>query len=219
MRSIIFHRKKRGVIFLNQQIFILKLHSYCLQLVLVIFYFSINTLSAQTELDSLILDLKFESLSQNDFQKLEYTSFERQANTNHLKKLGLKLTSNCHEICEAFLVDSLTGKSRWIPSNYDAGMIGYEFSPTGNKFIVFSAYDGPDYIQYYDWRAEFFIYEITKEKGLDALQLVSSYYATDWSIENIVWIDDNSIALKIYEEERPGDGSKLKFKYLKTIIQ
>jgi len=189
------------------------------------FIFSINLSYAQSNQDSLQLDLVFDTITQNSFQKIQYAfidSIKKDSSRSiihQMKRLGLTVTSNCDQICEAFLIDNKTGKRMWLPSNYDAGVLGFEVSPSGKYFIVFSAYDGPDYTGYYDWRSEFFIYKITDNTGLDAFQFISYYYEKDWSIDDIVWIDDHSIALRIYEEGRWGNGEHLSFKYLKTKIR
>lgn len=181
------------------------------------------SVSGQEETDSLFLDLNFDSISQTQFESMRLAYFQKMAKktdfTTSFGALGVIEETNCDQICETYLIDTLSGKRMWLPSNYDQGILGSDFSPFKNQFMVYSSYDGPDFENYYDYRAELFVYTILDATGLEALKMQLNYYTTDFSISEIIWIGENEIALKIYEESRWGDGSHLEFKYLKTILE
>ena len=169
--------------------------------------------------------LVFSKISKTAFDQylLAQTKRTKQQNfidsKGYIKTLDLNLTHYCKDICESFLVENKTSKKMTLPSNYDSGMLGMLFSPSEKQFIVFSSYDGPDYTDYYDYRSEIFAFNIIEGKGLEVIQLNWGYFEKDWSIEDLTWINEHTIALKIYRGSRWGDGSQLHFEYFKTSIK
>ncbi|WP_458627336.1 hypothetical protein [Winogradskyella sp. PC D3.3] len=183
-----------------------------------------NSVKAQTEIDSRNRDLDFKSISETDYtsyllKETERLTNAKESDSTFFKKRGVTLKSYCDQICETYLTDDITGEKFWLPASFDQGILGTAFSPNHNYFMVFGSYDGPDYNHYYDYRADIHIFKITKNKGLNLLEFYFSFYTKEWSIEDIVWIDNATIALKIYEDGRFGDGEHLKFKYIKTSIK
>ena len=183
----------------------------------------LGSASAQSDTDSLFKNLSFDTISQAEFEKNLVTNIQNSQNKpSHLagfQKLRLEEITKCDQICETYLLDTLTGKTMWLPTNYDQGILGIEFSPSGKQFVVFSSYDGLDFENYYDYRAEFFVFNIVEGTGLDAIQISFNYVTTDWSIDDVTWVGGNKLAIKIYTENRWGDGSQLGFKYLITEIK
>jgi len=116
------------------------------------------------------------------------------------------------------LID-INGNKMQLPSNFDAGILGLPFSPSGKHLIVWSSYDRMDYDKYSRYRAEIIAYYILDAKGFKAIKPDFNYYSKSWSIEKLIWINEHSIALKIYYEDRVGDGSKLNYNYVKTKIE
>ncbi len=122
-------------------------------------------------------------------------------------------------IGEMYLLDDETDDKMTLPSSYDAGIIDLLISPLNQWLLVYSSYDRPDYDSYYDNRSEFFIYKIEKNKGLKGLKPFKYFESDDWSIEEMVWADDKTIALKIYEGIR-GEGSQSNgYKFYKNIFE
>lgn len=105
-----------------------------------------------------------------------------------------------------------------MPSDYDAGIQDMLFSPNCNQLIVCSSYDGPDYDNYYENRAEFYLFKIAGNQGLDSVKPYLRYSTKKWSIDDITWVDDNVIALKLYDEQRWGDGTGVNYKYFKASL-
>lgn len=170
----------------------------------------------QTEIDFLMGDLSFDTISKTQFDSFLVIS---TSNTDaSFLVLGIEEITQCDQICETFLKDTLTGKTMWLPSNFDQGVLGISFSPTGKQFLVFSSYDDPLYEDYYDYRAEFFVFSIANTKGLDSVKLSFNYFITEWSIDDLIWVTENTLALKTYTESRWGDGSQLNYKYLVVEI-
>jgi len=185
--------------------------------------FVASSVMAQSEMDSLFKDLSFDTISPAQFEKYLVTNVkrfqDRLVHSAGFLKLGIEEITECDQICETYLLDTLSGKTMWLPANYDQGVLGVEFSPSGKQFVVFSSYDGPEFEDYYDHRAEFFVFNIIDGTGLEAIQISFNYVTTDWSIDDITWAGDNKLTIKMYTERRWGDGSHLDFKYLITEIK
>lgn len=133
---------------------------------------------------------------------------------------------SCHLIgfcgsgmCEMYLLDYEIDEKTTLPCSFDAGINAFIFSPNNQFLLLSSTYDGPDYENYYDYRAEIILYKIEKEQGLKGLKPYRIFEIKDYSIEDVVWINEDSIALKIYEEGRMGSGIKGEYQYLKTNIK
>gem|GEM_PF-1711406 len=136
-----------------------------------------------------------------------------------IKGKGLIFSHDCNEICQSFLTDNKDGVKLILPSDYDAGIIGLDISPSCNQFIVYSSYDGPDYTEYYNYRAEVFGFSISQGQGLKAIKPSFKFYTTDWSIEEVIWISDVEIAFKTYAESRTTKNQdNLNYKYFKTKL-
>jgi hypothetical protein len=114
--------------------------------------------------------------------------------------LGLSVEDECDEICQAYIVEHKSGEKMLLPCNYDAGILGLLMAPGCNRFIIYSSYDGPDYVNYYEHRAEIISFTIAEDDGLKAIKPAFKYYSKDWSIEDLTWIDDETIAIKVYDE-------------------
>ncbi len=166
------------------------------------------------------LELDLKEITKDDYER--YTKAYKTKciveSGGFISEYGLSVSRNCKEICETYLVENKSGKKMLLPSNYDTGILGLLLSPSCNQFIIYSSYDGPDYENYYSNRAEIIGFNITNDKGLKAIKSSFEYYSKDWSIDNLTWINDKSIALKIYEENRWGDGSGMHYKYFKTNL-
>jgi hypothetical protein len=164
--------------------------------------------------------LVFTEISDKDFQ--EYLSgYKINCSIDSGKFVegsGIYVKNICDETCTTFLYEYATINRITLPSDYDSGIAGMLFSPSCNQFLIYSSYDGPDYDNYYDHRAEIFIFNIAHGKGLNGIQQSFEYFTKSWSIENLIWVNEKTIALKIYEEEKQGDDTKNKFKYFLTDI-
>ncbi len=172
--------------------------------------------------DSLYIDLK---LNYTEISKNEFQSYKRKYKTSCVLDSGhficgsdLYISRDCNEICETYLAERTTNRKMFMPSNYDAGILSMLLSPACNQLIVCSSYDGPDYVDYYEFRAEIFVFSVTTGIGLNGIKPTSKYFTKDWSIEDLTWVNEKTIALKIYEGTRGGDGSEVLHKYFKAVL-
>ncbi len=134
----------------------------------------------------------------------------------YIPELRAHLLSQCGDgACFSELVDHQTNENMVVPSSYDQGLKGLSVSPKGNYLLVYSSYGGADYGEYYNARAEFILYTIKKGEGLKGLSLHRVFNSVDWSIAEIVWDNDNTLALKVYTE----NGENLAYQYYKTVIK
>lgn len=142
------------------------------------------------------------------------------AYNGYLPLLRSHLISFCGEgTCQAYLLDNETDVKMAVPASFDAGVIDITASPSGSFVLVYSSYDGPDYKDYYSHRAEFIVYKMIKGKGLKGLTHYYTFETPNWSVKEIVWINNNAIALKIYEGQSPGDNAEIGYSYIKTVIK
>ena len=189
--------------------------------ILVLHSFAI--LFAQTRDAVTLVDLEFQEISEIKYQEyaLAYNHAIGKAmfldSNGYISKFDLKMVCACDQTCESYFLEIETGKKMGLPSGYDAGILGLSFTPSGQHFLIFSAYDSPDFKNYYAARSELFVYKMGE--GIDDIERSLSYFSQEWSIEAVVWIDEKSIALKIYTEARWGDGSGVTYKYVKTRFE
>jgi hypothetical protein len=164
------------------------------------------------------IELNFTEISENVFQACirRYKTGCVLDSGHFISGSDLFVIHECSEICETYLAEKTTNRKMLMPSNYDAGILKMLLSPTCNQLIVCSSYDGPDYANYYEYRAEIFVFNITTESGLQAIKPTFKYYTSEWSIDDLTWVNDKTIALKIYEGNRGGDGSGAHYKYFKA---
>lgn len=167
------------------------------------------------------LDSELKEISNNkfkDYKKTYKTTCELDKN-GFVSGKGLILDRYCKDICETYLIDKKKKNKLVLPADYDQGIIGLIISPSCNQFIVYSSYDGPDYSSYYEDRAEVFGFTISQGQGLKIIKPSFKFYTKDWSIEEVIWISENEIAFKTYEENRnAGNQDNLKYKYFKTSL-
>lgn len=176
--------------------------------------------------DSLFVELEMTAISESAFgaYKSAYDKGIQTGDILHMDitgsipALGLQLLTDCYEICEAHLQDTKSGEQLYLPSNFDAGIMDMIFSPDGNSFMVYSAYDGPGYAHFYESRSEIMVYSIEEGTGLQAIIFSAWFDTQDWSIADIVWVDSDSIALQVYEGEQPQQGRPDTYSYLTTRV-
>jgi hypothetical protein len=183
----------------------------------------------QINYDSLILfdDSLFVDLDSN-FLEISSDKFYHNKNNyklsceidygHFIKGSGLNVRQVCDEVCDTYLEEKSSNRILLMPSGYDAGILAMSISPGCNKLLVCSSYDGPDYANYYEDRAVIFVFQITKEYGLKGIQPAYKFFTKDWSIADIVWINNKTIALKIYNEQHGGDGNDVHYRYFKMEL-
>ena len=186
-------------------------------------------LNQQINYDSLILfedslfvniDSIFQEMSLSEFQGYKNNcKLSCEIDSGHfIKGSGLNVILACNEVCDTYLKETSSDKILLMPSGYDAGILAMSLSPACNKLFVCSSYDGPDFVNYYEDRAVVFIFKISNEYGLKGIQPAFTFSTKDWSIADIVWANNKTIALKIYEEQYRGDGIDVQSKYYKMEL-
>jgi hypothetical protein len=190
-------------------------------ILLFLLFLGILIINAQDATDSISRNLNFKSISEETFNNYllrdaKRIKNEKESDSTFFKKRGLSFIEYCDQICESGLKEDTTGKELWIAGSFDQGAISISFSQDRTYLMVCSSYDGSDYDNYYDFRADINIYKISDTKGIDGIQPYLVFQTKEMSIENIVWVNKNTLALKIYTEDRYGSGENLTFKYLQT---
>lgn len=187
-------------------------------LIILLFLGSLFTsISAQPYDDSLSVDRHLIKISQVEYLNaiLAEANRTRHDSLDPLSARGLTLDANCDEICESYLMDRKSKKKKLLPSNFDQGIIKLLFSPPKNRFVIFSSYDGPDYTNYYFYRAEIIVFDAPNKQGLEQVKEQSHFHLYKWSIEDLVWLDPQTLALKLYSDPRNPNGG---FEYFKLKI-
>jgi hypothetical protein len=172
--------------------------------------------------DSLFRDLdsNFQEISKGEFQEYKRNyKLDCEVDSGHfIKGTELNVRHVCDEVCETYLEEKSSNRILLMPSGYDAGILSLSLSPACNKLLVCSSYDGPDYANYYEDRAVIFIFNIFKKYGLKGIQPACKFFTKDWSIADIVWINNKTIALKVYNEQQGGDGIDVHYRYFKMEL-
>ena len=164
--------------------------------------------------------LKLVSIKKSEFELFKQ-NYHHQCDADSggfIAGSGLYVQQSCDEVCVSFLCEKSTNRKMVLPSNYDSGVQAMLLSPSCNRLVVASSYDGSDYVEYYEDRAEFFVFDVTTGSGVKGILPRNFYYSKNWSIEEITWADDETLALKVYEESRGGDNKQLRFKYFKVSL-
>ena len=115
--------------------------------------------------------------------------------------------------CGTFLLDKNTGIQNFIESPFDSECEIPSLSKNENKLITFSSsvFDRKSFIALYK--------KDINSKKID-LNKYDSFYTSDWRIKEIIWIDNNSIALKVFDEYGGKIGSELiNVRYFKGEIE
>lgn len=161
---------------------------------------------AQVYDDSLAIDSRLTSITFTEYMRAILRSTREDASPDKLSPLGLTVDHDCGDICETYLKEKSSSKKMLLPSTFDSGVRGLVFSPSDNRFLIYSSYDGPDYQSFYFHRAEVVVYEVNEAKGLQAIDFFNEYHLYNWSVEEIMWLDHQTIAFKAYQGPRK-DGS------------
>lgn len=164
------------------------------------------------------LDDKLKTISLAEYKGLDSLNKPRCAldSNGFVKNLGVIVKSGCDEVCETHLLEIKSGKTMPLPADFDAGLLGILVSPLCDRFVTYSSYDIPDYDKYYAHRALVVLYEINKGVGLKAIKKKKTFGLKTWSIKEVKWLGDKSIALKLYQEVY---SEKVKFAYFKVGIK
>lgn len=123
------------------------------------------------------------------------------------------LTSCGKGYCGTYLLDKNTGVRSFLQSPFDSECEVPSLSKNENKLIAFSSsvFDRKSFIALYRKNID--------SKKID-LKEYDSFHTSDWRIKEIIWIDNNSIALKVYEKYGGKTGSELiNVRYLKGNIK
>lgn len=112
--------------------------------------------------------------------------------------------------CGTYLLDKKTGNINNLQSPFDSECEAPSLSEDKSKLIVFasSVFDSDSFIALYK-----------KELNTQKINFKTfdSFYTSKWRIKNLIWIDNNSIALKVFDNYQ---GKKLvNVRYLKGEIE
>lgn len=176
--------------------------------------------------DSLSSKIYYDKLNFTEISKNEFQSYKEKYKTSCVLDSGqfingsnLYVIHDCKEICQTYLAERNTNKKMLMPSNYDSGVLKMLLSPSCTQLLVCSSYDGPEYGDYYEHRAEIFLFNVLTGVGLKGITPSLKYYTKDWSINDLTWVDEHTIALELYNETPTNNEESLKFRYFKSNLQ
>ena len=167
------------------------------------------------------LDGELKTISAAEYKNLDSSSMPRCGldSNGFVKGLGVTIKNKCdevNEVCENYLIKMKSGKTMPLHAEFDAGLFGLRVSPQCDRFVTYSSYDMPDYDKYYDHRALIVLYHINKGVGLKAIEQKRTLSLNVYSIKEVKWLDEKSIALKLYKEAY---SDEVKFAYFKVKIE
>ena len=116
------------------------------------------------------------------------------------------------------LVDARPGTRMDLPYTFDNGFHGFAVSPGGDRVLFFSSDDIPFWEAWYDHRADLITYHLTPGKGLAGMRTGLTFETGRFSIEEVVWVDDRSVAMKVYFGDQPDEVNAEKYTYLRVLL-
>lgn len=162
------------------------------------------------EVDSELIEIKEAAFLEASSRAVRKPIFERKQ---------LDLVHRCEEICESWLMDVKRSHQLILPSSFDQGILGLEFAPNELGFLLYSSYDGPDFQNWIDHRAELFVFTIGAEEGIESIHPAFMWYTSEWSIDQVHYLDTQTLALKVYSEARTGaNENALAYRYFKLVL-
>lgn len=168
--------------------------------------------------DSLYFELEpnFTEISEEEFHvyKNKYNTTCVIDSSHFIQGSNMYIAQDCKEICDTYLCEKNTKRKLRLPSGFDSGISTILLSPSCTQMIICSSYDGPDYSDYYENRAEMFVFNVTNGMGIRGVKPAFKYYSRKWSIEELTWVNEHTIALKVYQANR----NTAQYKYLKTEL-
>lgn len=171
--------------------------------------------------NSSFADIKTTSqISRQDFNlyKQNYATECVLDSGEFIRGSSLYVLRSCKEICDTYLAERKTNRKLLLPSSYDAGIASMLLSPSCKNLVVWSSFDSPDFENYYENRAEFYSFTVAGDMGVKGIKPASKHFSKDWSIDDLTWINDRSIALKVYRNKKPTDGNDKEYKYFKADL-
>jgi len=143
----------------------------------------------------------FSLATQNEYYKFIGDSFgEEYRYVGYVPEISSYIISACKWVCTGCLLDNETDEKMQLPDSFDSGVLGLEISASKKQMLMFSSYYGDDYAKVSSHRAEIIFMQIGEGKGFHKLVKPEICIITAFSIEDIIWIDNNSIALKVYDK-------------------
>lgn len=136
-----------------------------------------------------------------------------------IPELRSHLILHCGEgACDQILLDTQTDFATTVPSGYDAGPTGMEISPEKNFLLTYSAYDSPDFEEYYEYRSLLYVMTFFDGDGLQGLEYFKEFGTKEYSFAEVIWIDNNTVAIKAYKGQGPKIENDDEFIYLKADV-
>ncbi len=131
-----------------------------------------------------------------------------------LKPLNKYILTYCGTgYCGTYLLDKSTGTQDYLESPFDSECENPSISKNKNKLIAFSS-------SVFDRESFIALYKTNIETEKIDLKKYASFNTSDWRIKEIIWIDNNVIALKVFDKYGGKTGDELiNTRYLKGEIE
>lgn len=170
--------------------------------------------------DSNCNELNLIEISKNEFQsyKGKYKTSCVLDSGQFISGSDLYIIQGSKETGETYLAERKTNRRMLMPSSYDAGILKMLLSPSCSQLVVCSSYDGADYANYYEYRAEVLLFHVSTGIGLKGITPARNYYTKNWSINDLTWVDEHTVAIELYNGTRTGNDENLKFRYFKSNL-
>ena len=178
--------------------------------------------------DDLFKDMSInqKEISKSDFKKhVDNYKPSCAINKDHLiKGKGLEVYFDCDPpACLTGIVEEKNreGKRLMLATRFEDGEVMMRMSPSCNRFITFFSFlsffeSEPDLDNY---GSELFTYKLTKDAGLKSIVPSLKHYIKDWLIDDLVWIDDNSVAVKTYTQKSYRESDFDEYTYFELTLE
>ncbi len=167
----------------------------------------------QPRAESLLIEDRKTDISAEKFNQYLKAAKSKCAidSAGNISGTGYALETECKDVCSTYLLNRENGIKTDLACAYDQGIRGVVFSPSCKKLLTYAGYDGPDYTDYYEFRSEIYVYKFHKKSyPANSPGVIPGIFSKQWSIAGVVFIDDNHLALKLYDGEH---SSEMDYRY------
>lgn len=114
------------------------------------------------------------------------------------------LISKCRDVCELYLIDSYSGSTISVVSEFDGGSYPI-FLP--EYMVLYSSYDDDSYGDYYTYRSIIDVYEMKSINDLTkTFTYIGSINSKNWSIQALYQSNtENSFLMKVFNKRNEFD--------------
>lgn len=120
--------------------------------------------------------------------------------------------------CDDYLLDTLNAKMLQLPCFYDWGVEDFEFSLKLMQLAITSSYDSPEWDNVSSERSYIYLLKIDRPYKKPSVKPYKVLVSKEWSIQNLIWKDESTLYLRLYNQNRTQAELNSLFYYFKVRV-